>query len=324
MDITVFQPDQASDWDAFVKTANNGNMFHLRRFLSYHPPERFTDHSLIFSKKGKILALLPAVDCELDGKRMLISHRGASYGGFVVCDTLSIREAFDLVTGLIAYARQHGFEAVDVTPPPQIYLRRPSNYLDFAMLQNGFIYRKREISSVIPLDFASDDILQTFNEGSRRAVRRGKKLRVSVRETGEHAHYQRFYDILEKNLKLRHNVTPTHSLDELLMLKGMFPERIKLFAAFTPENVMVAGVVMFVCNPRVVLAFYISHDDDYQQYRGVNCLFHDIVDWGIKNGYGFLDFGIFTVNEEPNWGLARFKESFGAQGVFRDSLRLKF
>jgi lipid II:glycine glycyltransferase (peptidoglycan interpeptide bridge formation enzyme) len=84
---------------------------------------------------------------------------------------------------------------------------------------------------------------------------------------------------------------------------------------------MAAGVVMFICNPRVVLAFYISHDEDYQEFRGVNCLFHHIVDWGIREKYGFLDFGIFTVNEDPNWGLARFKESFGAQGVFRDSLR---
>ena len=324
MDITVFQPDQTPEWEAFVDAANNGNIFHLRQFLSYHPPERFRDHSLIFSKKGKIIALLPAVDCEMEGKRMLISHRGASYGGFVVRDTLSIREAFDLVTELTDYAQKQSFDSVDITPPPQIYLRRPSNYLDFAMLQNGFSYRKREISSVIPLDFRRDEILNTFNEGSRRAVRRGKKLGVQVRETDGLQHYEHFYAILKKNLKLRHGVTPTHSLDELLLLKDMFPERIKLFAAFTPEDIMVAGVVMFICNARVVLAFYISHDDDYQQYRGVNCLFHDIVDWGIENQYGFLDFGIFTVNEDPNWGLARFKESFGAQGVFRDSLCLEF
>jgi len=35
-----------------------------------------------------------------------------------------------------------------------------------------------------------------------------------------------------------------------------------------------------------------------------------------------LDFGIFTVNEDPNMGLARFKENFGASGIFRDTLEL--
>ncbi len=316
--VVPFKSGEEQKWDEYVWSANNGTIFQTRKFLSYHPPDRFIDHSLWFYKGGKIVAVLPAVDFQEADKRVLLSHRGASYGGFIVRDTLSIREAFDLVELLISHAADAGFDAIDITPPPVIYLRRPSNYIDFALLQNGFTYRKREISSVIPLDFGRDEILSTFNESSRRAVRRARKLGVVVRESED---YAVFYEILKKNLRLRHNVNPTHTLDELLLLKNIFPDRIKLFAAYYEET-MVAGVVMFICNPRVVLAFYISHDEAYQMYRGVNLLFHDICDWGIREGYGFLDFGIFTVNEEPNWGLARFKESFGAQGVFRDSLRL--
>ncbi len=320
LEIVQFHQDDSSAWDAFAQAANNGTIFHSRKFLSYHPPDRFIDHSLIFFKNGKRIAQLPAVELEENGKKMLVSHRGASYGGFVIKDTLSIRESFDLVEFLLKHAQENHLRGIDLTPPPQIYLRRPSNYIDFALLQNGFEYRKREISSVIPLDFGRNDILATFNESSRRAVRRGKKQGVEVRESDD---YAAFYKILEKNLRLRHNVTPTHSLRELLILKDMYPQQIKLFGAFYRE-IMVAGVVMFICNARVVLAFYISHDEQYQQYRGVNVLFHDIIDWGIAEGYAFLDFGIFTVNEDPNWGLARFKESFGAQGVFRDSLRILF
>ncbi|MBN1560627.1 GNAT family N-acetyltransferase [candidate division KSB1 bacterium] len=324
LNVQRYTGDLEKVWDEFVWSANNGTLFHTRRFLSYHPPDRFVDHSLLFTKKGRLLALLPAVDYDEEGTRLVLSHRGASYGGFVIRDTLSIREAFDLVEALLNYAKNEGFGAIDMTPPPQIYLRRPSNYIDFALVQNGFCYRKREISSVIPLDFAADEILNTFDEASRRAVRRGQKLGVAVRESDDPAEYERFYAILKKNLRLRHNVHPTHTLAELLDVKKLFPDRVKLFAAYTPDDDMAAGVVMFICNPRVVLAFYISHDEEYQHYRGVNCLFHDIIDWGIREKYGFLDFGIFTVNQDPNWGLARFKESFGAQGVFRDSLRLTF
>lgn len=316
--ITPFAADDTASWDEFVWKANNGTIFQTRQFLAYHPEARFVDHSLSFHKEGKRIAVFPAVDFNENGKRILLSHRGASYGGLVVKDTLPISDSFELVKALVDHAKAAGFDAIDLTPPPQIYLRRPSNYIDFALVQNGFSYRKREISSVIPLDFSREEILNTFNEGSRRAVRRAQKLGVEVRESED---YAAFYDILKRNLRLRHNVNPTHTLDELLLLKKVFPDRIKLFAAYHEET-MVAGVVMFICNPRVVLAFYISHDDDYQQYRGVNVLFYKIVDWGISEGYGFLDFGIFTVNEDPNWGLARFKESFGAQGVFRDSLRV--
>jgi hypothetical protein len=322
IEILRYSKKDRARWEEFVWAANNGNIFHTQQFLDYHPHDRFVDNSLLFLKGGRIFALLPAVDFHDGESRVLLSHRGASYGGFVVNNTLGIREAFDLVEALLKYAKEEAFDLIDLTPPPQIYLRRPSNYIDFALVQNGFEYRKREISSVIPLDFSSDEILSTFNEGSRRAVRRGKKLGVKVRESDDPGEYERFYTILKKNLRLRHDVNPTHTLLELMKVKELFPERVKLFAAYTPENDMVAGVVMFICNPRVVLAFYISHDEEYQQFRGVNCLFHDIIDWGIREKYGFLDFGIFTVNEDPNWGLARFKESFGAQGVFRDSLRI--
>ncbi len=302
-------------WDEFVGGANNGTIFHTRKFLNYHPPDRFEDQSLIFRKDGRIIALFPATVRYEHHRRILTSHRGASYGGLVTKFNLAIRDAFRLVDALQQYAADNDFQGIEMTPPPVIYYLRPSNYVDFALVKNGFGYRKREISSVIPLTFSENEILPTFSPESRRAVRRAVKLGVRVRESDE---YDVFYQILKKNLKMRHNVQPTHSLDELLLLRDIFPDRIKLFGAYVGDE-MVAGVVIFNCNERVVLAFYISHNEDRQQYRGVNCLFYEIIKWAIQNKFGYLDFGIFTVDMEPNWGLGRFKESFGAQGVFRDT-----
>jgi len=130
--------------------------------------------------------------------------------------------------------------------------------------------------------------------------------------------YEDFYQILQKNLKMRHNVRPTHTVEELLTLKRLFPDRIHLVAAFL-EDRMIAGVVLFYCNRRTNLAFYISHNEEYQQYRPVNLLFYHIFQDSIREGFSWFDFGIFTVNMEPNWGLGHFKEGFGAQGVFRDT-----
>ena len=135
--------------------------------------------------------------------------------------------------------------------------------------------------------------------------------------------FDEFYNILQNNLKIRHNVTPTHTLNELLKLKGLFPDKIKLFGAFL-NNKMVAGVVNFMCTEDVVLAFYISHDEKYQETRALNLLFYSIFDWAIKNEFKVFDFGIFTVDEEPNFGLARFKENFGASGMFRDTFEIIF
>ena len=218
MNIVVEQYKESfsDQWDEFVWQANNGTIFHTRKFLNYHPPERFEDHSLIFKKNDRVIALFPATIRYEAQRRILTSHRGSSYGGLVTKYNLNIKDTFHIVESLINFAAQNKFQGIELTPPPIIYMIRPSNYIDFALVKNGFGYRKREISSVIPLTFKEEDVLATFSSESRRAVRRGMKLGVTVRESED---YEDFYKILKRNLKMRHNVQPTHTLKELLHLK---------------------------------------------------------------------------------------------------------
>jgi len=320
LQVARFESGQDALWDDFVWGANNGTLFHTRAFLSYHPPDRFQDHSLLFYKGGRLLALLPAIERQEESGPELVSHAGASFGGFVVRSQLSLRDAFRLVDALDGYAANHGLRRVVMTFPPQVYLNRPSNYLDFALLQRGYAYQKREVSSVIPLDFHEQHTLEIFSPESRRAVRRAMKLGVRSLQSERLAD---FYEILRRNLGLRHGVQPTHTLDELVLLKRMFPERIRFFEAQV-DGRMIAGIVLFDVNPKAALAFYVSHDEAAQNYRGVNLLFYEVIRWSIRRHFQFLDFGIFTVDMEPNWGLAHFKETFGAQGIFRDTLHKVF
>jgi hypothetical protein len=318
LEIRRFQPDEAPWWDRMVWQSNNGTLFHTRRFLSYHPPDRFTDHSLVFYKKGKPYVLFPAAALAEDDGPALVSHPGATFGSFVVPEDLPFADAYQLVRALKRYAREQGFHRVRLPLPPTIYNRRLSNYIDFALLKHGFRYRKREVSSILFLEQSVAENLAKFRPSHRRAVRRAQRLGVTVSPSED---YATFYDILTRNLKIRHNVRPTHTLEELLTLRRLFPERIRLFGAFV-EDRMVAGVVNFIVTDEVVLAFYISHDESYQEYRPVNLLFYSIFEWAIAAGFKVFDFGIFTVNEEPNFGLGRFKESFGASGMFRDTLEI--
>ncbi|MBN1155764.1 GNAT family N-acetyltransferase [candidate division KSB1 bacterium] len=316
IEIEPYSDSMSETWDEFVWNSNNGTLFQTRKFLKYHPAERFEDQSLVFKKKNQLVALFPATVRYENHRKILSSHRGASYGGIVTRSTVSIKDSFQIVELLIDYARENGFKGIDLTPPPQIYFTKPTNYVDFALMVNGFGYKKREISSVIPLFFQSDEVLETFTPESRRAVRRAVKLGVTIQESDR---FDEFYAILQNNLNMRHNVKPTHTLEEIYLLKKIYPDRIKLFGAFLEDGTMIAGVIMFNCNEKVTLAFYISHNQHYQQYRGVNYLFFEIIKWAISQGFSYLDFGIFTVDMDPNWGLGRFKESFGALGVFRDT-----
>ncbi|UCE18758.1 MAG: GNAT family N-acetyltransferase [Gemmatimonadota bacterium] len=322
MNISV-KPYSWSDkiaWDRFVMKSNNGTLFHRLQFLDYHPRSRFRNHHLVFKDTEHIIALFPSVSEERDGKKTLVSHPGASFGGFVFPINLGINEVDVLVRSLHAYALKKGFHRIEMTLPPIIYLQQPNNYLDFCLFRHGFQYKKREVSSIITLNYAPQRILSTFKSETRTAIRKAGRSGVVVKASSD---FETFYSILKTNLKLRHNVTPTHTLGELKQLKNLLASDIRLFGAFL-NNQMIAGLTLFVCNPRVILAFYISHLKEYQTYRPVNLLMFEVIKWALERKFKFFDLGIFTVNMEPNWGLGRFKENFGAHGIFRDTLYLDF
>ena len=307
-----------SPWDKFVLSSNNGTLFHLRKFLNYHPKDRFQDHSILIEKKQNLFSVLPAAELIVDGKRILVSHPGSTVGSFVVPENLSIADAMSMSEALVTYVKENNFSGIRITLPPTLYQRRLSNYMDFSFFKQGFTYSKRDVTSILFLEDSLDKNLAKFKSSHLRAVRNAQEKGVNVRQSND---FDSFYHILEQNLKIRHGVSPTHTLAELKNIHALFPDRVNLFAAFV-KDVMVAGVVNFVVNDHVVLAFYISHDEAYQEFRAVNLLFYSIFDWAIQQGFRIYDFGTFTVNEEPNMGLGRFKENFGASGIFRDTIEL--
>jgi len=312
MDITKYSERDRRHWEDFVAKANNGTIFHRQDFLDYHPASRFKNHHLIISERSNIIALFPAVEKDTT----IISHQGASYGGFVLEEELGIHTVYLMVEHIAAYFKAHGYQKIILTQPPLIYYHNPNQYIDFALMKNHFNYLKRDVTAVIPLDAAEP--LTTFHGDARRSTKKAIREGVKVMFSDD---YAGFYDILKHNLGMRHNVTPTHSLDELNRLKKIFPDDILLFGAFI-KGKMVGGMVLFVANPRVILAFYISHDGKYQNYRPVNLLFYEVIKWGRNQGYKYLDLGTFTLNMTPNWGLGRFKENFAARGFLRDTYQL--
>ena len=307
-------------WDDFVKNANNGTIFHLRRFLSYHPEGRFVDHSIEFYKKNTLVSVFPAAESNNDGKNLLVSHPGSTVGSFVVTESISINDSFELIELLIDYAKKNKFEGIRLTIPPILYQNRSSNYIDYALLRNGFQYLKREVTSSLFIENNAKANLNKFKPSHARAVRKAKENGVEIKISHD---VKSFYSILKENLKIRHGVRPTHTIQEINDLIDLFPDSINIFGAFYKEE-MIGGVLNFIIKDNVALAFYISHKENFQELRPLNLLFYSIFEWCIKEKIKVYDFGIFTVNGEPNMGLGRFKENFGASGIFRDTFQIIF
>ena len=173
--IKKFLENNYDIWDSFVLEANNGTLFHLRKFLSYHPEDRFKDHSIEIYKKNTLLSVFPAADLIINDKKMLISHPGSSYGSFVSKEGLSIKDAMEMVSKLIDYSSKKGFDGIQLTIPPGFYSNRLSNYIEYSLLINGFDYFKREVTSTLTIEESEDKILNKFKPSHQRALRKSQK-----------------------------------------------------------------------------------------------------------------------------------------------------
>ena len=318
MEIIEYSEEWRAKWDDFVLESNNGTIFHLQKFFDYHHKGNFTFNHLIFLDNGNITGLLP-------GSRigdLYESPIGSSYGSIVTKD-VKFAYAIEMVSTLLEYGRKNGIKEFLLTSAPRVYEIHPNENLDFAMLWLGFNYDLHYISSAIML-FPENDIITRFQPTVRRNIRKALKnpdLRVEINDS-----YEEFYPILIKN-KERHNVKPTHSLNDLIKLKKLLPENIFLFMVYYKDK-PIAGSCVFICNDQVVLCFYNMLLYEYENLKPIHLVMYEVIKWATEKGYRYVDTGVSQDTKAdnpmtPSMNLIDFKEKFDAKTVMRNTLQIK-
>ena len=316
--VVPYETKHRAQWEAFVLASNNGTMFHLQQFLDYHPEGKFRFHHLLFFKETQLIAVLPG---GVTKQNTFESPMGASYGGFVLGD-ISFANCLELVDALEEYARAAGWTDLFLTAAPFVYQQKLTQDIDYAMLWRGFEYDCHYISSVIDLRGYDEDVLEHFDKTTRRTVRR--ITRDSEMRIERNDDYAGFYPVLIEN-KQRHDVKPTHSLEDLYRLRELMPERFLLFNAYLGD-LCIAGSLNFVANPRVLLVFYNMLRYEHEALRPVYLLMHEVIRTARAEGFDYVDIGVSQDTKvanpmTPSMNLIAFKERFDSRGVMRSTLR---
>ncbi|MBU6158229.1 MAG: GNAT family N-acetyltransferase [Bacteroidetes bacterium] len=320
MDIEVrrFSQQVESEWDQFVSDNNrNATFLHLRKFFNHNPLNQEDDASLMFYKKNKLISVLPAAIIEQASVHILNSHPRSTYGGYVLHDSVGVKDAVEIVDATVAFAADHQIDEIVIRNPFRIFHSLPSDETDFAMWHHGFTLKYREIESVILL---GENTRQYYDDSTLRSIKKSNKL-VQVMPSDD---WNAFWNILEMNLTQKYHRRPTHSLEDFNRLQSLLPDGlVKLFAAYEGDN-MIAGIVVFLANKKCLHAQYIASDSNYQHLRPLNAIIDYVVNWGVAEKFTYLNLG--TSNEQQgrflNEGLFRFKEGFGAKGILREAMHL--
>jgi hypothetical protein len=309
-------------WKSFLADSSNGTLFHDLNFLRYHPPERFRVHNLIFYYDKKVVALLPAsLVADREGRLVLRSPYGASFGGFVIGRRLPLRYALALVECLRAYAERSGFAGIEIVLGPTAYSHPLHDLFGFALLAGGFCLAQRWLNPMVPLVTDPELALASVSSKRRSTVRCAVRDGVEVGECPADR-LPEFYEVLAEN-RGRHGAVPTHTLAELQRIFQLIPDRVRLFLCMR-HGELLGGTVVFELNSQAVYSIQPAHRDCFKQHQPPAVLLHHLLQHYGRRGFRYLDLGPtghYDTDQGKltlNAGNAFFKEEMGGVAFHRE------
>jgi len=305
------------DWDFFVHNSKYGTIFHSQKFLSYHLDKQFNDFSLMFYHEKTLVAVLPACLNTEGKKASLISHSGASFGGFIVSGA-----SFELYEKILyvfdKYCQKNKIKKIKLIPTPSYYSNIADDLFDYISYLYNYKITEKYISHVVYLK--NKNALSFFNQRKKRYLNNYliNNQNLEIKET---ENFENFYDLLKSNKK-KFNATPTHSLTELKKLKKLFKKEFIFFSTFFKKK-LIGGFLIIITSKKTSLLFYnfvkqncpLLNVGTYQIYQSIN--------FCIKNNLLILDLGVSHLPNnknplEPKLSLIKFKEQCGGLGLARN------
>jgi hypothetical protein len=303
--VKLYQETDYEKWNAFIGQAKNATFLFHRDFMEYHK-DRFKDFSLLVYENEKLVSVLPANKAH----DVVYSHQGLTYGGLVYHEKTKLVSVIEVFKSILIFLNKKAVVKLHLKTLPAIYHLKPSEEIQYALFLAEAKLVRRDSLSVLNLS-QENKISKIRRRGIQKAVFNDL---VIVEEDD----FKGFWnEILIPNLDKKHQAKPVHTLDEIQLLKNIFPDNIRQFNVYQNDKI-VAGTSVFE-SKNVAHCQYISKNENQDNLGSLDFLFEFLIK-KVFNEKQFFDFGI--SNEEQgkklNEGLSYWKESFGASTVVHD------
>lgn len=271
--------------------------------MDYHQ-DRFKDFSLIIEDKNQnILALFPA---SVENK-IVSSHAGLTFGGLLYKPRTFVKKVITILSAIERYYEDNTIQKIVYKAIPYIYKTEQGEEDLYALFMNNWKLVRRDFSTIVKKEtsYVPD-----------RSRRKNKKIAITNDVSVELSEdYITFWNLLNENLVSRHDVKPTHTLEELQLLSSTFPENIKLIAGFK-DNEMLGGALILL-TPFVCKIQYSVNSLKGRTFKVLDAIFTSIIE---KNESSYVDFGHSSEQggKYLNEGLSKFKSYFNGEALVCD------
>ena len=315
-EILHYSPELDQRFDHFVeKESVNGTFLQTRRFLNYHPADRFVDASFALQKSGTIVAYFPGVVKD----EAFVSHAGSTFGGPIIAKPYYTgARLFEILQEADQYLTTN-FKHVTLKITPPLFAAESPDLLEYVLEHLGYT-RHTELSSQTPLSKDVDPI-ENCNRNQRRlwtyaqkfidALPESEKWEYRAIESDEDiATFHKFLVISKE----KHNTKPVHSAEELIDLKKRIPQNLRFRGLFFKGR-YVCGMMQFIFDrTRVLHDQYISPDESFSEFHHTTPMNLFALREAAAEGFRHFSWGISTEDHGKvlNEDLLHYKESFGA------------
>ena len=343
-----FEEDKVN-WNTFIKTNSEGHFFFQTDYLFYHK-ERFDDFSLlIYDNTKNLICVLPAC-FEIVESKKIYSHKGLTFGGFVFKDDLNFLEKREIVFSCFVFLKRNNFDSLIIKSLPS-YFQFDSNREEsiHRLLNNNFENNKSNkldskilrVEANLLVRFPKTDFdyqestYKNYSKRKKRNLHTAYKSNLRLMKTEFSTD---FWEIIEENLKTKHNLVPVHSAAEIQLLHDKFPQNIHFSIvkkynknSTTNSSEIVACSVIFIYQSTIHLQYMAAT----KQGKKINALdfmidelvqnysvYFDDMNRNSNAALTYLSLGVSELrnndnkseNEDSiNKGLFKWKEEFGAK-----------
>ena len=303
--VKQYQESDYTNWNTFIGQAKNATFLFHRDFMEYHK-ERFEDNSLIVLYKEKWIGVIPA---NRVGNK-IFSHQGLTYGGLVYNEESKLASIITAFRAVLLFLNANGIEQLYLKTIPFIYHTKPAEEIQYALFLAEAQLVRRDSLSVIDLSQQYD-----FSKIRKRGIQKGIVNGLIIKEEAD---FESFWnEVLIPNLEERHSAKPVHSLQEMKVLKSLFPTNIRQFNVYHNDKI-VAGTTVFE-SETVAHCQYISKYEKDKNLGSLDFLYYFLITEAFAEKR-FFDFGISNESQgkKLNEGLSYWKESFGGSTIIHD------
>lgn len=315
LSFSFFKQEDENEWDNFIENRSmNGTFLQIRKFINYHPENRFKDCSICVRKGNELVAVILACEIEDEGKKTFFAHKGSTFGGITISSNIYTASMTDeLMEGLQSFWAENGFEKIYLKMVPDIYQKENTDLLDYFLYKNGFQCYD-ELNYYMILENYREDVTAPFTSSKRRDYRYSLKNELDFRKLETKDEISEYYKVLLMNLK-KLNLPIVHSLDDLFDLKfNRFNNEIEFYGVYKNEE-LIAGSMLFYFRKDIVHTQYLSSNEQYLKLFPMDFLICNLIRISVEKNMRIFTFGICTEDQGRylNLGLSRFKEGFGTK-----------